>query len=371
MRKKILYILPEYNANATTHYVHIFELLERLGKDLDIFLLVEESVGQPVIKNLKKIYVPRNFLDRFLTIIRARSLGYKKAYVHYSYWGAILSSLVFRPTGGKVFYWHCEVYDQFFSDFKLNLESLKKKLLDEYLMVLTLKMVNYLVTGTPTVGKFYEKQFNLPKNKVKIVPNWINPARFEVNKNKEQLRRVLGLPKNKKIVLFLHRLAPRKGADLLPKIIKGVSLGIPDVYFVIAGEGPTRQNLEVAIKQNKIANAKLVGAVPNIETPKYFAAADIFILPSRQEGFPRILIECMAAGLPFVAMNVAGTKDIINKEQKQYLVPKGDLKIFIQKTINLLQQPRELHKLSISGKKQVVRYHINNVTEQFIKLLNS
>ena len=155
MKPKLLYVLPEYDERTATHQKHIFEMLEVLGEKLDIFLLVEKSTELPNIKNLKTVHVSKNILDRFMTILWARFLGYKKAYVHYSYWGAIMASLVM-----ETYYWHCEVYDKFFSDFKFNLESIKKKLLDEYLMALTLKVVDYLVTGTPTVGKFYERQFN-------------------------------------------------------------------------------------------------------------------------------------------------------------------------------------------------------------------
>lgn len=357
MKPKLLYILPEYDEKTATHQKHIFEMLEVLGKKLDIFLLIEKSVGQPNIKNLKEIYVPKNFLDRFLTIIRARSLSYKKAYIHYSYWGAILASLVM-----KTYYWHCEVYDKFFSDFKFNLESIKKKLLDEYLMVLTLKIVDYLVTGTPTVGKFYEKQFNLSKNKIKIIPNWINPARFWLSKNKK--------PQNKKVVLFLHRLVPRKGADLIPKIVMEVSKKVKNVYFVIAGDGPLLQNLKLEIKSLKLEKfTSFVGAVPNVETPKYFAAADVFILPSRQEGFPRVLLEVMAMNLPFVAMDVAGVKDITTPLQHKFVVPKGNLDIFINKLVELLKNQKMREKLSQEGEKQVKNYHLSTVSEKFYNLL--
>lgn len=362
-KTKLLYILPEYNANTPTHHVHIFELLEELGKRLDIFLLVEKSVGQPEIKNLKKIYIPKNFFDRFLTIIRARLLGYKQAYVHYSYWGAILASLIYRPTGGKVYYWHCEVYDQFFSDFKFNLESVKKKLLDEYLMVLTLKLVDYLVTGTKTVGEFYIKQFNLPRSKIIIIPNWVNLNRFQIPESRNDLRKRLKLPLGKKIVMFAHRLAPRKGADRLPEIISNIKRKIPDCWFLIAGGGggPLRG-------QKLGKSVRLVSGIPNRKLPAFLAASDLFIMPSRQEGFPRILIECMASGLPFVAMNVGGTRDIINSTQRKCLVPANDVEAFIAVTADLLKSPKKLQKLSRQGQIQVQKFSLETVSKKFLKL---
>lgn len=368
---KLLYILPEYDAQAPTHHVHLFEMLSKLGKTIDIFLLVEKSTGQPEIANLRKIYPARNIFDRFLAIIWARALGCKKAYVHYSYWGAILASLVFRPTGGKVFYWHCEVYDQFFSKFTWSVESLQKKFLDEYLMVVVLKMVNYLVTGTKTVKEFYQRQFGIPASKVKIVPNWVNLKRFTATKYKSLLRQRLSLPKGKKIVMFAHRLAPRKGADLLPEIVESVVQKVPDVYFIIAGGGggALKEELVKKINEQKLENkVQLIGGIPNLELPLFLAASDLFIMPSRQEGFPRILIECMASGLPFVAMDVGGTKDIIRLDQKGCLVAANDTKSFIATAIDLLKSSKRLQELSHHGEVQVRKYSLEVVSEKFLRL---
>lgn len=370
---KLLYILPEYDIQAPTHHVHLFEMLAELGKEMDIFLLVEKSAGRPEIANLERIYIPKNFFDRFWAIIWARTLGYKKAYVHYSYWGAILASLVFRPTRGKVFYWHCEVYDQFFSRFDWSWSSLHRKLLDEYLMVLTLKLVSFLVTGTKTVGEFYRHQFNLPKNKIKIVPNWVNLQRFQPTNGKRNLRRRLYLPENKRIVTFAHRLAPRKGADRLPEIITSVSKKVRNGWFLVAGGGGgnLRDELVKVIKKQKLEkSARLVGGIPNLELPRYLAASDLFIMPSRQEGFPRILIECMACGLPFVAMDVGGTKDIINSAQKHFLIPANNTRTFINTTINLLRSTSKLRELSSQGQIQVQKYSLEKVSKKFLELFS-
>ncbi len=376
-RTKLLYILPEYDANAPTHHVHIFELLEELGKKLDIFLLVEKSVGKPVIANLKQVYAQKiNFplfahLERLAVILWCRLNGYKKAYVHYSYWGAILASLVFRPTGGKVFYWHCEVYDRFFSRFNWTLESVKRKALDEYLMVLTLKLITFLVTGTKSVGGYYRRQFSLSADKVRIIPNWVNLKRFHPVADKKSLRRQLTLPVSKKIVTFAHRLAPRKGADLLPQIISAVTRRVSGSWFLVAGGGggPLKEDLVKVFKKRKLEeDMQLVNGIPNLELPGFLAASDLFIMPSRQEGFPRILIECMACGLPFVAMDVGGTRDIVSQGQKRGLIATNDVEAFITTIVSLLKNPNELRRLSRQGQLQVRKYGLDVVSKKFLKL---
>ncbi len=348
MKPKLLDILPEYDEQTPMHHYHLFEMLEELGKKMDIFLIVEKSKGYPKINNMQKISTPKNIVERFLLIVWARIHGYNKAYVHYSYWGAIFASLFM-----KTYYWHCEVYDQFSMPFELSKKYFHKKIFDEWPMRLAMKTVSYLVTGTKTVGEYYRKEFNLPEGKIKIVPNWINIDRF---------RRKLIPSKDKKVVLFAHKLVKRKGADLLPEIASRVSKEIPNVLFLIAGpSGDITVNFKNHVKQ--------LGAVPNKDIPDLMAKSDLFIMPSRQEGFPRVLIEAMAVGLPFVAMDVGGTRDIVNKEQEKFLVKPGDIDTFSNKIIYLLKNPRELKKLSISGLKEAKKYDLKKVSELFFNLL--
>lgn len=350
VKTKLLYILPEYDEATATHLYHIFQLLEELGKKLEIFLIVEKSTGRPQINNLQKIATPKNIIERFLLIIWVRMRGYKTAYVHYSYWGAIFASLFM-----KTYYWHCEVYDQFSMPFEFSKKYLEKKLIDEWPMRVAMNFVDYLVTGTKTVGDYYRKEFNLARSKVKIIPNWVDISRFKVKKQKNN---------SKKIVLFAHKLVPRKGADLLPEIINKVTKEVKNAFFLIAGPGDS--------KFLKIGNkGKILGAVSNKDIPDLMARADLFIMPSRQEGFPRVLIEAMAAGLPFVAMDVGGTRDVVNKLQEKYLVRSGDIDTFSNNIIYLLKNPLKLKTLSLSGLKHAQKYDLKTVSQLFYNLLTS
>lgn len=348
-KSKLLYVLPEYDEATATHLYHIFQLLEELGKKIDIFLIIEKSKGVPKINNLNRISTPKNIIERFLLIIWARILGYQKAYVHYSYWGAIFASFFM-----KTYYWHCEVYDQFSMPFKLSTKYFHKKLFDEWPMRLAMKATTFLVTGTKTVGEYYRKEFNLPKRKIKIVPNWVDISRFKINKQKNN---------SKKIVLFAHKLVPRKGADYLPEISGKVMKVCPNVSFWVAGDGPLKNDLE------KSVNLKLLGNIPNTKIPELFSKADVFIMPSRQEGFPRVLIEAMAASLPFVAFNVGGVMDILSKQQKWSVVPKNDTNKFAAKVISLLKNDRQQEKLIKSGLRQIDSFSMDRVVKKFLHLL--
>lgn len=375
-KSKLLYILPEYDFLTPSHAFHIFELLSRLGKKIDIFLLIEKGKSKPNIRNIRRIYsqrttvAPFSVIERVVIIILARLRGYKTAYIHYSYAGAIIASMVFRLTRGRVFYWHCEYYQHLFSKLTLTWKSISKKIFDEWLMVLTMKMVTYLVTGTGTMADFYHRILGVPKGKIKIVPNWINVSRFKVKVNKEKTKNELGLTKHNKIILFVHHLSPRKGADFIPAIAETVVSRVPGAIFLVIGGGPSYKSLLKHIKkQGQEGYVRILGAVPNVEIPKYFALSDVFIMPSRQEGFGRVLLEAMVMGVPFVATGGGGVKDILSSYQKRNLLPVGDLELFADRVVELMKKKDERDKLIQEGKIQVKKFSLNKVSNKFYQML--
>jgi glycosyltransferase involved in cell wall biosynthesis len=79
-----------------------------------------------------------------------------------------------------------------------------------------------------------------------------------------------------------------------------------DVLFVVAGGGPDEEMLRDRVQKNTMFknNVMILGAVPNKDIQKYLAVSDIFFMPSQEEGFPRALLEAMAAGVPSVVSDV-------------------------------------------------------------------
>lgn len=110
---KICYILPKYDVATEEHFFHNYSFLEMLGKELDIFLIIERCKGKPEIQHIKKIYTQKfshvvfrsiEFMWIFFLI---RLKGIKKFYVHYSFFGGFLGSVFCKLFGGEVYYWHC------------------------------------------------------------------------------------------------------------------------------------------------------------------------------------------------------------------------------------------------------------------------
>lgn len=370
--KKLVYILPEYNLDVAAHTYHLYEFIEEIGKEIDIFLIIEKANTEPRFRNVKEFYVinckfsASRAFKTFYAVLKARVKGYKILYTHYSYYGGILGSIIMRLTAGKSLYWSCGMMGEYKRPFS-SLSVLKDKIKSEYPFWIVLHIVNYLVTGTSTVAKHYAKEFKIPLTKIKIMPNWVNTDRLNPTQfDRAKLREQFNFSKDDKVILFVHRLAARKGADLIPNIASKVVSKIQGVKFIIIGEGPLKSKIEKEITKMKLENNVLLkGTVPNKDVVKYFVTSDVFIMPSREEGFPRVLIEATAMGVPFVTTDVGGIPDILTENQKEYMIPSGNWSLFADKVVELLENGGRRRKMVEEGLLSISNYSLKRVSKIF------
>jgi len=376
--KKLCYILPEYDPLTAEHYYHIYELLEDVARQLDVCLVIERASGYPKLKGIKNIlslklkFLPLNLVERFLVFTYIRLKGYNRFYIHYSYSSAIVASLVTGLTGGQTLYWHCGLKKAFMVKWKLNWQVIKKKFLDDYAFLLTLRLINHLVTCSKFMKEYYSTNFGVPKTKIKVMPNWVNLERFDAGKyDREEIRRKFHVGQTTKVALFVHWLAPRTGAHYLVRIAQEVARDIPDVVFLIVGEGPYRETLKHEIEEKGLQGImRLLGGVPNREIPEYYAIADVFIMPSDEEAFGRVLLEAMAMGVPIVATFHGGMDDILTEKQKQFTVKKGDITNFGAKIIRLLTNESLREELKKEGLERVKYFSMENIAKRFEEIVS-
>ena len=372
-KKKLIYILPEYNLDVATHTYHLYEFIEEIGKEIDMFLIIEKANAEPKFQNIKEFYVINSkfsasrALKFFYAVLKARIKGYKILYTHYSYYGGILGSIIMRLTGGKSLYWSCGMMGEYKRPFSLNLSVLKDKIKREYPLWIILRIINYLITGTPIVAKHYAKEFKISLSKIKIMPNWVNTDRLNSTRfDRGKLRKRLGLQEEERVILFAHRLTPaRLTTTVLPEIVSQINNRISDVKFLILGDGPIKLNIEKEIKKKFKKNVLFKGWVPNRIIPEFLVASDVFIIPSLLEGFPRVLIEAMAMGIPFVTTDAGGIPDILTEEQKEYMVPAGNWSLFAEKIVELLNSEDKRQKMITEGLQNISNYSLKRVSKIF------
>jgi glycosyltransferase involved in cell wall biosynthesis len=153
--------------------------------------------------------------------------------------------------------------------------------------------------------------------KITVIPNGVDIAKF-YHFPKREARKRLGLPLEKKIVLSVGGLIPRKGFDLLIRAAKMLCdrTGYDELYIVIVGEGPSRKQLEELKSSISMkGQVYLAGSIPHENLFLWYSAADLFCLASSREGWPNVLLETLACGTPVVAANIWGVPEVINADE--------------------------------------------------------
>ncbi|HEY6970723.1 MAG TPA: glycosyltransferase [Candidatus Angelobacter sp.] len=143
-----------------------------------------------------------------------------------------------------------------------------------------------------------------PPENIVVIHNGVELERFFPPRH-EEARKTLGLPQDAFVAVWAGRMVPIKDVQLLAKLIHAAeSKG--NIYFLVVGEGTEKHKLESLIRVCR--NVRILGWRQDIE--QIWFAADVAILTSRNEGTPTTLVEAMAAGVPFVATEVGGVRDL-------------------------------------------------------------
>ncbi|WP_244150293.1 glycosyltransferase family 4 protein [Desulfomicrobium norvegicum] len=170
------------------------------------------------------------------------------------------------------------------------------------------------------------------------------------------------------VLLAVGRLVDEKGFDLLLQAFSRIALDLADWDLLIVGEGPERASLETQVRYLGLCDrVKLPGQVGNISD--WYAAADIYAMSSRFEGFPNTLIEAMSCGLPAVSFDcLTGPRDIIRDEIDGVLVPHMDVATFAQELARLMRDEGLRAKMARRAVDARERFALDRIAGMWEKL---
>jgi glycosyltransferase involved in cell wall biosynthesis len=373
-RIRLLYLLPRYDADSSEHFYHLYDFLKKLQTRIPLAVVVERTSGTlPSDLPMRPLYLCFpifRLVEEIIVFFIARLRGIRDFYVHYSYTGAIAAAIVARLFGGRAFYWNCSLYREFPLSRDATWRKQLRQAVNLWLLEASVRWCTYLVTGTPRVAEYYVKHARIPARKICLLPNFVELERFQ-GISRAEARKRLNLDPNQKVVLFLHRVARRKGAHYLPDIASMVLRKVKPVTFLVAGGGPYLEELRRRVEQQPLAGAfDFRGWVPNRDTPLYYRAADLYLMPSQEEGFPRVLLEAMAADCPFIAFDIGGVRDIVAPEQEACVIQAGDVAAFAVACTDALVDPARLDAWGKAGARQVERFSEERVLEAFGRMLD-
>ena len=161
-------------------------------------------------------------------------------------------------------------------------------------------------------------------------------------------------------ITSVGRLCEQKGFSILIQAFAEVSKSHPHLILTIYGEGLERSNLELLIKSQGLTDRVfLPGAVADIG--KALADTDLFVFPSRYEGFPNALCEAMAAGLAVIASNCTGNVDVIRDGIDGRLFPVDDVNALVLLMKELIADSEQRQRLAESAITLSDRYSANRI----------
>lgn len=146
-----------------------------------------------------------------------------------------------------------------------------------------------------------------------------DPARIR-EADKAALRRELGLPENGPVLGVTAELIPRKRIEDAIQALALLSRAYPSANLIVLGSGPEQKRLESLAQSLGVAHLCHFTGFKR-EIPVYLSLMDIFLFPTKQEGLPLALMEAMSMGLPVVATDIRGNRDIVTDGKTGLLVP--------------------------------------------------
>ena len=184
-----------------------------------------------------------------------------------------------------------------------------------------LKNADFTITTSKRNRDILANKLGCPSKKIGIIYNGYDSELFHPV-GKVMARKKLSIPVNKKIILNVANLNPIKGHKYVIKAMKKIVKNLPDAECYIVGQGTEKARLKKEIEELGLENnVFLVGPKEHEKIPLWMNAADIFVLPSVDEGNPTVMFEVLGCGKPFIGTIVGGIPEIIRNERLGILVP--------------------------------------------------
>ncbi len=212
---------------------------------------------------------------------------------------------------------------------------------------------------TPSMRDYLLGKGVLPAD-IRIWGRGVDTERFDPGKREDQFFKEV--PKGNKKVLFVSRLVKEKEPKTLMRLYKLFTDQRADVTMVIVGEGPTQKEL-----QQTMPNAVFTGKLTGEELSKAYASSDMFVFPSTTETFGNVVLEAMASGLPVVAANAGGPKDILTQAQAGILVtPQADQE-FYDAIVSLLDDQDQYTKQSQLVRNYAISQNWDGLVDELVR----
>ncbi len=219
------------------------------------------------------------------------------------------------------------------------------------------ELADRTVVVSDAVGRFFARALSLAPGDLVRIRHGLPPADAPAppeGEAREDVRREFSLPAEATVALTVARLSEQKGLADLVRAASLLAEARPDLRFLVAGRGEEEASLrELAARLAVEDRVRFVGY--RADVPRLMAAADLFLLPSRWEGFGLVLLEAMRAARAVVATRVGGIPEIVVDGETGVLVPPADPDSLAAGVLRILADPERTTALGRAGRARAER----------------
>lgn len=216
----------------------------------------------------------------------------------------------------------------------------------------TKSLVHHHVCVSRGVADFVKDKLRLKEQQVSVITNGVDFKQKVADQN--TIRQELGLSETTRIILAVGRLHPQKGFEELLWAFNEIANQIDDVHLLLVGNGPDKRKLE-SLMQICNLEGKVTLAGFRTDIPELMSEAEIYVLSSRWEGMPNVLLQAMQSELPIVATDVEGVSELIQDRITGRVVKPRDANGLWKSMEELLQDEVTQQEYSKNAKTLVMK----------------
>lgn len=200
-----------------------------------------------------------------------------------------------------------------------------------------------VITPSKFMAEEVKNYFQVPVDKSEVVPNGVDTSRFDALAQMDLTDfRSRWATRDERIVLFVGRMEPQKGAHLLVEAAPLVLTHFPQARLVLAGTGGMENTLRRRIAEMGLQDRVLMtGFLPDIDRDKLYRVADVAVFPSLYEPFGIVALEAMAAHCPVLVSDVGGLKEVVTHDETGIVVYSDNIESLAWGIVHTLQAPEQ------------------------------
>jgi glycosyltransferase involved in cell wall biosynthesis len=244
--------------------------------------------------------------------------------------------------------------------------SLKQWLRAKLLLFAAKHGYNKIVTVSDAVKQRFHEITRIPVDLLETVYNGLEFAVFNTLAERETIRAAEGWGADEQIITMVAVLRAGKGHEILFAAAPLIKAKFPNARIKLVGGG----ELEAELRQQAAAHMDIIEFMgQRNDVPRLLGGSDMLVLPSWSEALPTVLMEAGAVGLPVVATDVGGTREIVIDGKTGYVVDAGDVAAFAQRICDLLANPDAARGMGQTAKELISgKFTLEKQAESLIKL---